>query len=195
MSICDEVNYIRIIGAKASKSENMDIRLLAASIYSVADMLNSVCEYLDAREVKPLVNELAAAVDSGNVPNVSSALSVIKAKAQSYGRLLQFRLASLATRILASLSLATFSFLLILVAVTPLEFEVAPIILGLSISAGALYARPAADALLIVASAILMVTGAGSSLIVALITMAASVGNLLITIMASSGGLTIKAFK
>lgn len=184
MNLCDEVDYIRIIGAKASKSENADLRFLATSIYSAADMLNRVCEYLRAEEVKPLVDELAAAIDSGNVSAASSALSAIKAKAQSYGKLVQFKLASLATRILVSLSLIVSSFLLILIAVTPLEFEAAPIILGLSIAAGALYSRPTADAFLIAASAALMVAGAGSSFVVALITLIASVGDLLITMTA-----------
>ncbi len=181
MSGCAEVERLRVVGSKASLSKDSSIKALSSSIISLAGVLEKVCDMVSAGKLQLLIDDLEAAVNSADVVAASTALRKIRDFAAMYGRATLLRVALASIRLTAGVSLIIFAFVSLLTAVTPPQFELAPLILGLGVAASALYRRTEADALLIAASLALIFSGVYLSLVAGPLLAAAGVGSLTIS--------------
>ena len=154
MASCDEVLRLWAIASRASSSSNPDVASRAKEINGLASLLSRVCSLVPAAAIREPVSRLEAAVASGDSSLLLDSLSSLKGVLDRYARALMALAALSVTGAALSIGLMLLAANMVLTASSLLQFELSPIVLGLSIAGASLYRSWVSPALALAASAL-----------------------------------------
>ena len=154
MASCDDVLRLWAIASRASSSSNPDVASRAREINDVASLLSKVCALVPASAVQEHVSRLEAAVAGGDSSLLLASLGSLKEAVGRYARAVMALSALSVVGAALSVGLMLFAAGLVVTASSLLQFELSPIILGLSVAGASLYRSWVSPALTLAAGAL-----------------------------------------
>ncbi len=147
------VDRLRTIASFAASSDNPDIKALATTISQISDVADGLAQYLPLEQLELLSEKLESSIMSNDVRSSAEAVNSLKELLRARSWTSEAAAVNKLIRVFSGLSLIIVSLFMMIASLTPLEFEVSPIILGISIAGVAIYQRLESSVLLAAAAA------------------------------------------